>query len=105
LFPLLHVLFFLLSSRLPGAQAQNAIRSLEDLEGLGHLTTLHLRDNQLETLDGFCSSMKCLQYLNLRWVLPALWWAQRPLHWAVVPFRSSGFSGFFGSWRPDGDGL
>ncbi|XP_075271993.1 leucine-rich repeat-containing protein 23 [Opisthocomus hoazin] len=46
--------------------AQNAIRSLEDLEGLGHLTTLHLRDNQLETLDGFCSSMKCLQYLNLR---------------------------------------
>ncbi|KFZ62785.1 Leucine-rich repeat-containing protein 23, partial [Antrostomus carolinensis] len=46
--------------------AQNAIRSLEALEGLGHLTILHLRDNQLETLDGFCSSMKCLQYLNLR---------------------------------------
>ncbi|XP_054044228.1 leucine-rich repeat-containing protein 23 [Rissa tridactyla] len=46
--------------------AQNAIRSLEGLEGLGQLTTLHLRDNQLETLDGFCSSMKCLQYLNLR---------------------------------------
>ncbi|NXQ86586.1 LRC23 protein, partial [Nyctibius grandis] len=46
--------------------AQNAIRSLGGLEGLGQLTTLHLRDNQLETLDGFCSSMKCLQYLNLR---------------------------------------
>ncbi|KAM6141049.1 leucine-rich repeat-containing protein 23 [Pterocles gutturalis] len=46
--------------------AQNAIWSLEGLEGLGQLTTLHLRDNQLETLDGFCSSMKCLQYLNLR---------------------------------------
>ncbi|XP_008497387.1 leucine-rich repeat-containing protein 23 [Calypte anna] len=46
--------------------AQNAIQSLEGLEGLGQLTTLHLRDNQLETLDGFCSSMKCLQYLNLR---------------------------------------
>ncbi|XP_010114510.1 PREDICTED: leucine-rich repeat-containing protein 23, partial [Chlamydotis macqueenii] len=46
--------------------AQNAIRSLEGLEGLGQLTTLHLRDNQLGTLDGFCSSMKCLQYLNLR---------------------------------------
>ncbi|NXT87682.1 LRC23 protein, partial [Anhinga rufa] len=46
--------------------AQNAIRSLEGLEGLGQLTKLHLRDNQLETLDGFCSSMKYLQYLNLR---------------------------------------
>ncbi|XP_025910111.1 leucine-rich repeat-containing protein 23 [Nothoprocta perdicaria] len=46
--------------------AQNVIRSLEGLEGLGQLTTLHLRDNQLETLDGFCSTMKCLQYLNLR---------------------------------------
>ncbi|KAF1519196.1 UNVERIFIED_CONTAM: Leucine-rich repeat-containing protein 23, partial [Eudyptes pachyrhynchus] len=46
--------------------AQNAIQSLEGLEGLGQLTTLHLRDNHLETLDGFCSSMKCLQYLNLR---------------------------------------
>ncbi|NXT24351.1 LRC23 protein, partial [Syrrhaptes paradoxus] len=46
--------------------AQNAIQSLEGLEGLGQLTTLHLRDNQLETLDGLCSSMKCLQYLNLR---------------------------------------
>ncbi|XP_010151433.1 PREDICTED: leucine-rich repeat-containing protein 23, partial [Eurypyga helias] len=46
--------------------ARNAIRSLEGLEGLGQLTTLHLRDNRLEALDGFCSSMKCLQYLNLR---------------------------------------
>uniref|UniRef100_A0A8C6ITY9 Leucine-rich repeat-containing protein 23 n=1 Tax=Melopsittacus undulatus TaxID=13146 RepID=A0A8C6ITY9_MELUD len=46
--------------------AQNTISSLEGLEGLEQLTTLHLRDNQLETLDGFSSSMKCLQYLNLR---------------------------------------
>uniref|UniRef100_A0A8C4U9C3 Leucine-rich repeat-containing protein 23 n=1 Tax=Falco tinnunculus TaxID=100819 RepID=A0A8C4U9C3_FALTI len=46
--------------------AQNAIWSLEGLEELGQLTTLHLRDNHIETLDGFCSSMKCLQYLNLR---------------------------------------
>ncbi|NXU55958.1 LRC23 protein, partial [Turnix velox] len=46
--------------------AQNIIRSLEGLEELGQLTSLHLRDNQLETLDGFSSSMKCLQYLNLR---------------------------------------
>ncbi|NWI66945.1 LRC23 protein, partial [Todus mexicanus] len=46
--------------------AQNAIRSLEGLDGLGQLTSLHLRDNQIATLDGFSSSMKCLQYLNLR---------------------------------------
>ncbi|NXO03620.1 LRC23 protein, partial [Rhinopomastus cyanomelas] len=46
--------------------AQNKIRSLEGLEGLEQLATLHLRNNQLENLDGFCSSMKCLQYLNLR---------------------------------------
>ncbi|NXP48224.1 LRC23 protein, partial [Heliornis fulica] len=46
--------------------AQNAIRSLEGLEELEQLTTLHLRDNQLETLDGFSTSMKYLQYLNLR---------------------------------------
>ncbi|XP_009897972.2 leucine-rich repeat-containing protein 23 [Dryobates pubescens] len=46
--------------------AQNTIKSLEGLERLEQLTTLHLRDNSLESLDGFCSSMKCLQYLNLR---------------------------------------
>ncbi|NXH10234.1 LRC23 protein, partial [Bucco capensis] len=46
--------------------AQNAIESLEGLEQLGQLATLHLRDNKLERLDGFCSSMKSLQYLNLR---------------------------------------
>lgn len=82
---------------LPGAQAQNTIQKLEGLEGLEQLTTLHLRDNKLETLDGFCSSMKCLQYLNLRWVLLALCWDQRPIHQAVLLFRSLGFSGFFGS--------
>ncbi|XP_032535866.1 leucine-rich repeat-containing protein 23 [Chiroxiphia lanceolata] len=46
--------------------AQTNIRSLEGLEGLEQLETLHLRDNKLEILDGFSSSMKCLQYLNLR---------------------------------------
>ncbi|KAK5894728.1 hypothetical protein CesoFtcFv8_011395 [Champsocephalus esox] len=30
------------------------------------LTTLHLRDNQLETLDGLSPNMKCLQYQNVR---------------------------------------
>ncbi|NXX50256.1 LRC23 protein, partial [Tricholaema leucomelas] len=46
--------------------AQNVIQSLEGIEGLEQLATLHLRDNSLESLDGFCSSMKRLQYLNLR---------------------------------------
>ncbi|KFP74739.1 Leucine-rich repeat-containing protein 23, partial [Acanthisitta chloris] len=46
--------------------AQNTICRLEDLEGLEQLETLHLRDNKIETLDGFFSSMRCLKYLNLR---------------------------------------
>ncbi|XP_060618585.1 leucine-rich repeat-containing protein 23 isoform X1 [Anolis sagrei] len=46
--------------------AQNSITQLEGLTELGQLTTLHLRDNQLETLDGFSEDMKSLQYLNLR---------------------------------------
>ncbi|XP_010394422.1 leucine-rich repeat-containing protein 23 [Corvus cornix cornix] len=46
--------------------AQNNICSLEGLEELEQLETLHLRDNKLEALDGFSDSMKCLQYLNLR---------------------------------------
>ncbi|XP_030043205.1 leucine-rich repeat-containing protein 23 [Microcaecilia unicolor] len=46
--------------------AQNSIRRLEGLEGLVQLQTLHVRDNQLETLDGFSGSMKSLQYLNIR---------------------------------------
>lgn len=39
---------------------------MEGLENLSNLTTLHLRDNQIETLDGFSKEMKSLQYLNLR---------------------------------------
>ncbi|XP_033028997.1 leucine-rich repeat-containing protein 23 [Lacerta agilis] len=46
--------------------AQNAITVIEGLEDLGQLTTLHLRDNQIETLDGFSASLRSLQYLNLR---------------------------------------
>uniref|UniRef100_A0A8C1KF81 Leucine-rich repeat-containing protein 23 n=1 Tax=Cyprinus carpio TaxID=7962 RepID=A0A8C1KF81_CYPCA len=46
--------------------AQNNIKRLEGLEKLQRLNTLHLRDNQLETLEGLSPNMKCLQYLNVR---------------------------------------
>ncbi|KAA0707020.1 Leucine-rich repeat-containing protein 23 [Triplophysa tibetana] len=46
--------------------AKNNIKRLEGLERLEQLNTLNLRDNQLESLDGINSSLKCLQYLNIR---------------------------------------
>ncbi|XP_008823592.1 leucine-rich repeat-containing protein 23 isoform X2 [Nannospalax galili] len=46
--------------------AQNMLKKIEGLENLSLLTTLHLRDNQIETLNGFSKEMKSLQYLNLR---------------------------------------
>ncbi|KAB0397236.1 hypothetical protein E2I00_015128, partial [Balaenoptera physalus] len=46
--------------------AQNLLKKVEGLENLSNLTTLHLRDNQIETLSGFSKEMKSLQYLNLR---------------------------------------
>ncbi|XP_006862817.1 PREDICTED: leucine-rich repeat-containing protein 23 [Chrysochloris asiatica] len=46
--------------------AQNMLKKVEGLEKLSNLTTLHLRDNQIETLNGFSEEMKSLQYLNLR---------------------------------------
>ena len=56
--------------RLPTLQklylASNKLTQLEGLEPLKQLTTLHLRDNQISTLDGFAPSMEALQYLNLR---------------------------------------
>ncbi len=47
-------------------QAGNMIRILEDLDKLTSLETLHLRDNQLEFLDGFSDTMGKLKYVNLR---------------------------------------
>ena len=47
-------------------QAANKITRLEGLDKLVHLATLHLRDNQIDTLDGFAPEMKNLQYVNLR---------------------------------------
>ena len=47
-------------------QAANSITKIEGLERLKHLATLHLRDNKVESLDGFSEAMKNLQYVNLR---------------------------------------
>ncbi|XP_004643581.1 leucine-rich repeat-containing protein 23 [Octodon degus] len=46
--------------------AQNMLKKVEGLENLSDLTTLHLRDNHIETLSGFSKEMQSLQYLNLR---------------------------------------
>ncbi|XP_067946319.1 leucine-rich repeat-containing protein 23-like [Watersipora subatra] len=46
--------------------AENLIKKLEDLDRMVQLTTLHLRENQLETLDGFSELNAKLQYINLR---------------------------------------
>lgn len=56
-------LFFL------SVQAQNVIKRLEGLEKLENLTTLHLRDNELDSLDGLNPNMKSLQYLNVRYTV------------------------------------
>lgn len=63
--------FFLSASacaqiNLASLQAQNNIKRLEGLEKLERLMTLHLRDNQIDNLDGLSPNMKCLQYLNVR---------------------------------------
>ena len=47
-------------------QPANLLKSVEGLENLENLTILHLRDNLIETLDGFGPSMKSLQYVNIR---------------------------------------
>ena len=51
-------------------QAANQLTKLDGLDQLQHLATLHLRDNQLEKLDGFSENMKNLQYINLRYRKP-----------------------------------
>ncbi|KXJ04905.1 Leucine-rich repeat-containing protein 23, partial [Exaiptasia diaphana] len=47
-------------------QGANHIKAIEGLDRLEHLTKLHLRDNQIDKLDGFSENMKNLQYLNMR---------------------------------------
>lgn len=52
-------------------QAQNNIQSLGGLERLESLVSLHLRDNQIDNLDGLSPNMTCLQYLNVRYAAVA----------------------------------
>ena len=54
--PTLHQLFV----------ASNKLVSVEKLEGVPQLTTFHLRDNQIVSLDGFSDELESLQYINLR---------------------------------------
>lgn len=44
----------------------NVIKRIEGLGRCVSLATLHLRDNQLENLDGFTEELKELQYVNVR---------------------------------------
>merc|ERR1719491_2083757 len=44
----------------------NIIKRIEGMGRLTGLSTLHLRDNQLENLEGFVEEQKNLQYVNLR---------------------------------------
>nr|NP_001027749.1 axonemal leucine-rich repeat protein [Ciona intestinalis]BAB85845.1 axonemal leucine-rich repeat protein [Ciona intestinalis] len=46
--------------------AGNSLKQVEDLDKLENLMILHLRDNQIDKLDGFTENMKKLQYINLR---------------------------------------
>ncbi|XP_021355433.1 leucine-rich repeat-containing protein 23-like isoform X1 [Mizuhopecten yessoensis] len=46
--------------------AANTIDKIDDMDSLHNLTTLHLRDNQLENLEGFTDKLQLLQYINLR---------------------------------------
>jgi len=46
--------------------AANSIKKVEGLDNLQHLATLHLRDNQIDIMDGYAETMKNLQYLNMR---------------------------------------
>jgi len=46
--------------------AQNLIKELKGIDRLVELTTLHIRENQIESLDGFSEANKKLQYINMR---------------------------------------
>lgn len=47
-------------------QASNEITSLEGVDQLTSLNVLHLRENQVQSLDGFSNKLQNLFYINLR---------------------------------------
>ena len=47
-------------------QAGNLLKNFEGISSLVSLKTLHARDNQLESFDGFSGKMKSLEYINVR---------------------------------------
>ena len=49
-------------------QAANQITSLAGLDNLVNLESLHMRENQMESLDEISAELKHLQYINLRLV-------------------------------------
>ncbi len=46
--------------------ASNKLTQCDGIQSLHQLTTLHVRENQIASLDGFVPSLGALQYLNLR---------------------------------------
>jgi len=48
-------------------QAANEIASIGGIDQLENLTVLHLRENQIQTLDGFSKNLQHLKYINLRY--------------------------------------
>lgn len=68
---------------------------LTGVDGLGQLrqlTTLHLRENRVASLDGFSPSMEALQYLNLRYHGNLTQWPTMSLDYSMLCSRSNSVS-------------
>jgi Leucine-rich repeat (LRR) protein len=46
--------------------ASNKLNNCDGIQGLQQLTTLHMRENSITSLNGFVPSLGALQYLNFR---------------------------------------
>ena len=53
-------------SRLIFVKAANQIKSLEGVSRMKSLRKFHIRENQIENLDGFDEDMAKLEYINMR---------------------------------------
>ena len=68
--------------------ASNRIPAIEGLDEVPQLTVLHLRENEIEKLDGFTGELESLQYLNLRY-------CNKLLHYMDVQLYMTTFSFYF----------